>query len=177
MVRHLICASLAIPLFANGTWAQTTMAEAGKAAGVYIGAATNSNQLTGTSTYITNLKSQFNMVVCENEMKFQPTENSRGKFSYRGGDGVSDGSERLSGSNPLNPDSMPIDSDRDGLSDDFERAQGTNEYNQDTDNDGASDAVEAALGTNPISRDSDLDGISDGREINNGTDPLIPDTK
>lgn len=90
MVRQLVCASLAVPLFAYSTWAQSSMAAAGKAVGLNIGAATNSNQLTGTSTYITNLKAQFNMVVCENEMKFQPTEGSRGKFSYRGGDGVSD---------------------------------------------------------------------------------------
>lgn len=72
--------------------AQSTLKEAGAKAGLSIGTATNSNQVPTASTtaYTTILKTQFNQVVCENEMKFQPTENSRGKFSYGGGDRVYD---------------------------------------------------------------------------------------
>jgi endo-1,4-beta-xylanase len=83
---------LAFPLMAASAWAQsaTTLREAAAAAGLNIGIATNSNQVRdAASAYATTAKTQFNIVVCENEMKFESTERTIGQFSYTGGDGVS----------------------------------------------------------------------------------------
>jgi endo-1,4-beta-xylanase len=67
----------------------TTLKEAAAAVGLNIGIATNSNQVRDASSgYATAAKTQFNMVVCENEMKFESTERTIGQFSYTGGDGV-----------------------------------------------------------------------------------------
>lgn len=92
MYRHLQLAALALPLLASSAWAQTTAAtlkEAAAAVGLNIGIATNSNQVRdASSAYATQAKAQFNMVVCENEMKFESTERTIGQFSYTGGDGV-----------------------------------------------------------------------------------------
>jgi endo-1,4-beta-xylanase len=89
MFRHLHLAALALPLLTSSVWAQTTLKEAAAAAGINIGIATNSNQVSNaTSGYATAAKN-FNMVVCENEMKFDNTERTIGQFSYNGGDGVS----------------------------------------------------------------------------------------
>ena len=89
MFRHLPLAALALPLLASSAWAQTTLKEAAAAVGLNIGIATNSNQVSNaTSAYATAAKGQFNMVVCENEMKFESTERTIGQFSYTGGDNV-----------------------------------------------------------------------------------------
>ena len=89
MFRHLPLAALALPLLASSAWAQTTLKEAAAAVGLNIGIATNSNQVnTATSAYATAAKGQFNMVVCENEMKFESTERTIGQFTYTGGDNV-----------------------------------------------------------------------------------------
>jgi hypothetical protein len=91
------------------------------------------------------------------------------------GDGVMDGAESLSGSNPMNAKSIAPDSDVDGLSDDYEIAEGLNSNNPDTDGDGLSDFMELVLGSNPLVKDTDLDGILDGREVKLGGDPLVSD--
>jgi endo-1,4-beta-xylanase len=91
MTSRSTSAILALSLSASIASAQTatTLKEAAAAVGLNIGIATNSNQVNNaTSAYATTVKQQFSMVVCENEMKFQPTEPSEGKFSYNGGDGV-----------------------------------------------------------------------------------------
>jgi hypothetical protein len=88
------------------------------------------------------------------------------------GDGVPDGAELLSGSDALDPRSVPIDSDGDGLGDAYEKARGTDASVQDTDFDGLSDERELALGTDPLGKDSDGDGIFDGKEVALGADPL-----
>jgi endo-1,4-beta-xylanase len=89
MFRHLHLAALALPLLTSSVWAQTTLKEAAAAVGLNFGIATNSNQVSNaTSAYATMAKGQFNMVVCENEMKFDNTERTIGQFSYTGGDGV-----------------------------------------------------------------------------------------
>jgi endo-1,4-beta-xylanase len=89
MFRHLPLAALALPLLASSAWAQTTLKEAAAAVGLNFGIATNSNQVnTATSAYATAAKGQFNMVVCENEMKFESTERTIGQFTYTGGDNV-----------------------------------------------------------------------------------------
>jgi endo-1,4-beta-xylanase len=41
------------------------------------------------SGYAAAAKDQFNLVVCENEMKFDQTEGPIGSFKYKGGDDVS----------------------------------------------------------------------------------------
>ncbi|MGH2534580.1 MAG: hypothetical protein ACRDJW_20140 [Thermomicrobiales bacterium] len=70
----------------------------------------------------------------------------------------------------------PSDRDGDGLTDDQERAIGTNPGNPDTDGDGLSDGDEVnKYGTNPLDPDTDGDGWTDGREVAAGTDPLDPE--
>ena len=89
MFRHLHLAALALPLLTSSLWAQSTLKEAAAAAGLNFGIATNSNQVRdASSAYATIAKTQFNMVVCENEMKFESTESPIGTFKYNGGDGV-----------------------------------------------------------------------------------------
>src|SRR5690606_34455682 len=92
MFSKLQLAALALPLLASSAWAQataSTLKEAAAAAGLHIGIATNSNQVRdANSGYATAAKAQFNMVVCENEMKFESIQRTIGQFSYTGGDGV-----------------------------------------------------------------------------------------
>ena len=70
------------------------------------------------------------------------------------------------------------DSDNDGLTDDRERALGTNPYDPDTDNDGLADGDEVNIyNTSPVDFDTDGDGLGDGDEVMNyGTDPKDRDT-
>lgn len=90
------------------------------------------------------------------------------------GDGISDGAEVLSQSDPRNRRSKPQpDNDKDGLSDEVEAKYHTNPHSADTDGDGASDAEEIAVGSNPNSPDSDEDGILDGKELELGSDPVV----
>ena len=83
-------------------------------------------------------------------------------------------------------DFEPLDSDKDGLSDNLELSIGTDINLADSDFDGVSDYDEVAYDgdassynpltdLNPISADSDSDGMDDGWEINFGFDPLIDD--
>lgn len=71
------------------------------------------------------------------------------------------------------PEWYHTDKDGDGLSDDEERALGTDPYETDTDGDGLSDYDEVRVyGTDPLQWDTDGDGYGDGLEIIEGTDPL-----
>lgn len=82
---------LALSLSATIASAQTatTLKDAAAAVGLNIGVATNSYQVTNaTSAYATAVKQQFNMVVCENEMKFENTESPIGTYKYTAGDAV-----------------------------------------------------------------------------------------
>ena len=79
-----------------------------------------------------------------------------------------------------------IDSDGDGLFDDFDNCPGIANADQpdldqdgvgdacdpDIDGDGLSNDEEAALGTDPLNRDTDGDGVSDGEEVSTGRNPL-----
>ena len=70
-----------------------------------------------------------------------------------------------------------VDSDNDGLSDEFEeRVLGTNPTLRDTDGDGLNDFRERDFGSNPLQPDSDLDGVNDYREVIVGTNPQSKDT-
>jgi cell wall-associated NlpC family hydrolase len=64
------------------------------------------------------------------------------------------------------------DADGDGLSNRTEQLAGTDPHLADSDGDGLPDGEEAALGTNPMLADSDGDGFSDGIEVRYHTDPL-----
>lgn len=66
----------------------------------------------------------------------------------------------------------PQDTDCDGLSNQAERALGTNRWRADSDGDGLTDEFEARrLGTSPMVADTDGDGAGDGDEVCDGTDP------
>ncbi len=100
---------------------------------------------------------------------------------------------------PCKPDvnAGPCDQDGDGLTNDQEKALGTDPTKKDSDGDGLEDKEEVDLGTDPNKKDSDGDGLEDkeevdkfktdptkadsdgdgsddGDEVNNGTDPNDP---
>ncbi|MFM2031895.1 MAG: hypothetical protein RLZZ297_660, partial [Chloroflexota bacterium] len=77
------------------------------------------------------------------------------------------------------------DSDGDGMTDGQERLYGSNPSRADSDNDGLTDPQEQQVGTKPTIADSDADGMNDGVETKNPTrigsntfytSPLSPDT-
>jgi hypothetical protein len=75
----------------------------------------------------------------------------------------------------VTPAVSTIDSDKDGLTDEEEKAAGTNINVIDTDNDGLSDYEEVKIyHTNPLSADTDGDGYLDGAEVKNGYNPNGP---
>jgi hypothetical protein len=66
---------------------------------------------------------------------------------------------------------LDVDTDRDGLTDAFEKLAGTNAKKADTDRDGLSDSYEALSShTDPLSRDTDRDRVTDAAEIAAGSD-------
>ena len=67
-----------------------------------------------------------------------------------------------------------LDSDSDGLTEDYELSIGTDPYDSDSDDDGLDDGREIELDTDPTSFDSDGDGFGDGSEVAAGTDPTDP---
>jgi hypothetical protein len=79
-----------------------------------------------------------------------------------------------------------VDSDGDGLSDDEEKALGTDPKNWDTDHDGIGDGVEVRMGLDPLTpniingctpfNDQDGDRLLDCEEKVLGTDPCMGDT-
>jgi hypothetical protein len=70
---------------------------------------------------------------------------------------------------------QPVDTDRDGLSDEDEALYGTNPELVDTDDDGLTDRDEVVVfKTDPLNPDTDGDGFTDGDEVRNGYDPKGP---
>ena len=92
------------------------------------------------------------------------------------GDGMPDDWELDNGLNPNDSDDAAFDPDGDGLSNLQEYLNGTDPHVADTDGDGLSDGDEVALGTNPLDPDTDDDGLSDGDEVALGTNPFNGDT-
>lgn len=87
-----------------------------------------------------------------------------GQFDINGGQLLGNGGQAL------NPN---VDTDRDGLSDAFERLAGTDSTKADTDADGLSDSYEVFTSkTDPLLADSDLDGFTDSAELSLGSDSL-----
>lgn len=109
------------------------------------------------------------------------------------GDGLSDFVESGTGTyvsaTDTGTDPLKLDSDFDGLRDDFELSHLAQGYNPnvndgtlDTDGDGLNTSQEIAAGTNVLSSDTDGDQLSDGQELNGtagqrpATSPLRADT-
>lgn len=103
------------------------------------------------------------------------------------GDGLDDGAEILSGTDPLD-----TDTDGDGFSDFLEDRLGASGFDPldpsdadcslavdrlDTDGDGLLDCEERFVGTSKVRVDTDADGIPDGVELRFGTNPVTDDTK
>jgi endo-1,4-beta-xylanase len=84
--------NLAIPsllLLAVNAAAQSTLREAADKAGLHFGAAISGRIATGTNTALKNIiTTEFNTVVCENDMKWDNTERTAGQFTFSGGDDV-----------------------------------------------------------------------------------------
>src|SRR5579863_493676 len=92
------------------------------------------------------------------------------------GDGMPDDWEIAHGLNPNDPTDANLDPDNDGLTNLQEYLHGTDPHVADTDGDGINDGDEVKLGTDPLNPDTDGDGLSDGQELQLGTNPLNPDT-
>jgi hypothetical protein len=128
---------------------------------------------TDVSARVRALDKDMDGLVLADELKFGTDPGS----ADTDGDGRLDGMEVLSGGDPLSADDRYLDADGDGLSDDYERANGTNPESLDTDGDGLRDDIEVVLGSNPVKIDTDGDGISDGKEDDLGSDPTVADVK
>lgn len=91
------------------------------------------------------------------------------------GDGLTDEYEIANGLDQTVADSGD-DEDMDDLTNLEEFQLGTEPDEADTDSDGANDGAEIAAGSNPFVQDSDGDGLLDGGELTIGADPNNPDT-
>jgi len=128
---------------------------------------------TDSSARVRALDKDMDGLLMSDELKFATDPTS----ADTDGDGRLDGMEVLSGGDPMHGDDRYPDADGDGLSDDYERTNGTSHQTLDSDGDGLRDDIEIVLGSNPLKIDTDGDGISDGKEDDIGSDPTIADVK
>ena len=93
-------------------------------------------------------------------------------------DGISDEWELQFGLNPQNPFDATIDFEGDGLNNLQEFTAGTDPWQSDSDNDGILDGDEVTFfGTDPTNNDTDGDGLLDGDEVYlYGSNPTNQDT-
>ena len=91
-------------------------------------------------------------------------------------DGMDDDWERANGLEPKNSTDAAEDEDEDGLSNLEEFVLGSNPNLPDTNGDGLSDYLARRLSLSLISTDTDGDGLSNAVEIGLGTSPLSFDT-
>lgn len=91
-------------------------------------------------------------------------------------DGLPDDFEILNALDPNDPNDAFSDKDGDGLTNLEEYLLGTSILHADTDGDTISDFDELQFGTDPSFPDTDGDGLIDGEEIIRGTDPLDSDS-
>lgn len=91
-------------------------------------------------------------------------------------DGLPDDFEILNALDPNDPNDAFSDKDSDGLTNLEEYLLGTSILHADTDGDTISDFDELQFGTDPSLPDTDGDGLIDGEEIIRGTDPLDSDS-
>jgi hypothetical protein len=91
-------------------------------------------------------------------------------------DGIPDDFEILNALDPNDPNDAFSDKDNDGLTNLEEYLLGTSILHADTDGDTISDFDELQFGTDPSLPDTDGDGLIDGEEIIRGTDPLDSDS-
>ncbi|MEU4421661.1 endo-1,4-beta-xylanase [Actinoplanes sp. NPDC024001] len=86
LLTGAIAAGAAIA-FASTSQAASTLGASAAAKGRYFGTAVAASRL-GDSTYTSILRTEFNSVTAENEMKWDATEPSRGSFNYTSGDRI-----------------------------------------------------------------------------------------
>jgi len=109
-------------------------------------------------------------------------------------DGMSNYEEYIAGTDPSDKNSSPrkieppeqnetkvMDSDNDGMPDDWEIENGLDpddpsDAEEDLDDDKLTNIQEFSLGTSPTEKDTDNDGYTDKRESDAGTDPLDPNS-
>ena len=88
-------------------------------------------------------------------------------------DGMPDEWETSYGLHPNNGSHAAGDPDGDGVTNLQEFLHGSSPRNSDSDNDGLSDSNEVVRGTSPYLADTDGDRMSDGWEVQYGLDPLV----
>ncbi len=122
---------------------------------------------------------------CLKTSRFQlePSEEAAASFlrNRQGADGSWEG-DPFSTAWALRALAVPVDTDADGLPDDFEAAHGLDpldffDREEDPDLDGLNNLAEHRAGTDPQRADTDGDGLLDGLEIANGSSPLDPGSK
>lgn len=92
------------------------------------------------------------------------------------GDGMPDAYEALNGFDP-DVNDAGLDADNDDFTNLQEYTAGTNPNDNDSDNDDLFDGEEGPAGTSPLNPDNDGDGLTDGSEVKtHGSSPLLVDT-